>query len=197
MSAGTRIFIFGGIREKGAFEKEEMPTERKKEIIGELTTILERCAIAITTDYRGLSVAQITELRNRLRQLGVEYRVVKNTLARFAAEQAGKEGLIGIMEGPTAIAFSYDDVVQPAKALSDYVRTSRTPLTIKGALLDRRVLSAEEVQTLSTLPAREVLVANLLSAMQGPIFALVRVLNANPQGLAVLLQARMKQLGGE
>ena len=174
-----------------------MPTERKSEIIHELTTILERCAIAVATDYRGLSVAQMTELRNRLRQVGVEYRVVKNTLARFAAEQAGKDGLIGIMEGPTAIAFGYDDVVQPAKALSDYVRTSRTPLTIRGALLDRRVLSAEEVQALSALPSKEVLVTNLLGAMQGPILALVRVLSANLQGLLVLLQARIHQLEGE
>ncbi len=173
-----------------------MPTERKREIIHELTEILERCAIAIATDYRGLSVTQMTELRSSLRQLGVEYRVVKNSLARFAAEHTGKDGLMGIVEGPTAIAFGYDDVIQPAKALSDYVRTSRTPLTIRGALLDRRVLSAAEVQALSTLPSREVLASNLLSAMQGPIFALARVLNANLQGLAVLLQARMKQLGG-
>jgi large subunit ribosomal protein L10 len=139
----------------------------------------------------------MTELRNRLRQVGVEYRVVKNTLARFAAEQAGKDGLIGIMEGPTAIAFGYDDIVQPAKALSDYVRTSRTPLTIRGALLDRRVLSAEEVQALSALPAREVLVTNLLGAMQKPIVGLVRVLKANLQGLVVLLQARIQKMGGE
>ena len=182
--------------EKGAFEEEEMPTERKKDIIHELTEIIERCAIAIATDYRGLSVAQMAELRSRLRQVGVEYRVVKNTLARFAAEQAGKDGLMGIIEGPTAIAFGYDDVVQPAKALSEYVRTSRTPLTIRGALLDRRVLNAEEVQALSTLPSREVLVANLLGAMQGPVFALARVLNANLQGLMVLLQARIQQMGG-
>ncbi len=173
-----------------------MPTKRKRDIIHELTETLERCAIAIATDYRGLSVAQMAELRGRLRQLGVEYRVVKNTLARFAAKEAGKEELMAVVEGPTAIAFGYGDVVQPAKALSDYVRTSRTPLSVRGALLDRRVLSAEEVQALSTLPSKEVLVANLMSAMQGPVFALARVLNANLQGLGVLLQARMKQLGG-
>ena len=175
-----------------------MPTERKKENVRLLSDRLERCAVAITTNYRGLSVAQMTELRRTLRQAGVEYRVIKNTLARFAAEQAGKQELMGIVEGPTAIAFGYtDDIVQPAKVLSDYIRTSRTRLTIRGALLDGRVLSAEEVQALSALPSKEVLITNLLGAMQGPIFALVRVLSANLQGLLILLQARIQQLEGE
>lgn len=173
-----------------------MRREEKKEAVKELADKLTRCNIAITTDYRGLTVAEMTELRRQLRQGGIEYRVIKNTLARFAAEQAGREGLTSIIEGPTAIAFSYDDVTAPAKALIDYIRSAKSDLKIRGGLLDQRVLSASEVTTLATLPPREELIAKLLSGMQGTIYSLVRVLNANIAGFLGLLNARMKQLEG-
>ncbi|MBE0414980.1 MAG: 50S ribosomal protein L10 [Dehalococcoidia bacterium] len=173
-----------------------MRRDEKKEAVRELAEKLERCNIAITTDYRGLSVAEMTELRRRLRQGEIEYRVIKNTLARFAAEQAGKEGLATIIEGPTAIAFGYGDTAAPAKALVDYIRSSKGALQIRGGLLDRRVLSASEVTTLATLPPRDELIAKLLAEMQGTIFSLVNVLNANITGFLGILNARIKQLGG-
>jgi large subunit ribosomal protein L10 len=173
-----------------------MRKEEKKEVVRELAQKLSGCDIAITTDYRGLSVAEMTELRRRLRQEGIEYRVIKNTLARFAAEQAGKEGLTSIIEGPTAIAFCHGDVAAPAKALVDYIRSSKSELKIRGGLLDRRVLSAAEVTTLAHLPPKEELVAKLLSGMQGTLFALVSVLSANITSFLNLLNARMKQLEG-
>lgn len=173
-----------------------MRKEEKKEAVSELAQKLSGCGVAITTDYRGLSVAEMTELRRRLRQEGIEYRVIKNTLARFAAEQAGKEGLNDIIEGPTAIAFGYGDVAVPAKALVDYIRSSKSELKIRGGLLDRRVLSAAEVTTLATLPPKEELIAKLVAGMQGTILALVNVLNANITGFVNLLNARMKQLEG-
>jgi len=173
-----------------------MRKEEKKEAVRELAQKLSGCDVAITTDYRGLSVAEMTELRRRLRQGGIEYRVIKNTLARFAAEQAGKEGLTSIIEGPTAIAFGHGDVAAPAKALVDYIRSSRSELKIRGGLLDRRVLSAAEVTTLAALPPKEELIAKLLAGMQGTILALVNVLNANITGLLGLLIARSKQLEG-
>ena len=173
-----------------------MRKEEKKEVVRELAQKLSGCDIAITTDYRGLSVAEMTELRRRLRQEGIEYRVIKNTLARFAAEQAGKEGLTSIIEGPTAIAFCHGDVAAPAKALVDYIRSSKSELKIRGGLLDRRVLSAAEVTTLANLPSKEELVAKLLSGMQGTLFALVNVLSANITSFLNLLNARIKQLEG-
>jgi len=173
-----------------------MRKEEKKEVVRELAQKLSGCDIAITTDYRGLSVAEMTELRRRLRQEGIEYRVIKNTLARFAAEQARKEGLTSIIEGPTAIAFCHGDVAAPAKALVDYIRSSKSELKIRGGLLDRRVLSAAEVTTLANLPSKEELVAKLLSGMQGTLFALVNVLSANITSFLNLLNARIKQLEG-
>ncbi|MCK4362326.1 MAG: 50S ribosomal protein L10 [Dehalococcoidia bacterium] len=173
-----------------------MRLEEKKQAVRELAQKLERSSIVITTNFRGLSVAEMTELRRRLRQEEIEYRVIKNNLAHFAAEQAGKEGLISIIEGPTAIAFGYGNVVAPAKALIDYIRSAKSELRISGGLVEQRVLSASEVATLATLPPKEVLIAKLLSGMQGSIFALVNVLNANITGLVSLLVARRKQLEG-
>jgi large subunit ribosomal protein L10 len=173
-----------------------MRKEEKKEAVRELAQKLSGCDVAITTNYRGLSVAEMTELRRRLRQAGIEYRVIKNTLARFAAEQAGKEGLTTIIEGPTAIAFGHGDVAAPAKALLDYIRSSKSELKIRGGLLDRRVLSAAEVTTLATLPPKEELITKLLAGMQGTILGLVNVLNANITSFLNLLNARMKQLEG-
>jgi len=173
-----------------------MRREQKKEAVKELADKLSRCNIAITTDYRGLSVAEMTELRRQLRKMEIEYRVIKNNLARFAAEQAGKEGLTSIIEGPTAIAFSYGDVIVPAKALVDYIRSSKSQLKIRGGLLDQRVLSASEVTTLAVLPPWDELIAKLLGAMQGNILSLARALNANILGFLGVLNARMKQLEG-
>lgn len=173
-----------------------MPREKKVEAVKHLAEKLSRCNIAITTDYRGLSVAEMTELRRRLRQGDVEYRVIKNTLARFAAQQAGKEGLTSIIEGPTAIAFGYGDVTEPAKALIDYIRSSKAKLKIRGGLLDQRVLSAAEVTALATLPPKEVLIAKLMAGMQGTILALVQVLNATLIGFLNVLNGRIAQLEG-
>jgi len=173
-----------------------MRLEEKKQAVSELAQKLERCTIVIATNYRGLSVAEMTELRRRLRQEEIEYRVIKNTLARFAAEQAGKEGLTSIIDGPTAIAFGYGDVIAPPRALIAYIRSAKSELRISGGLMEQRVLSAAEVTTLATLPPKEVLIARLLSGMQGSISALVHVLNANITGLLGLLVARRKQLEG-
>lgn len=173
-----------------------MRLEEKKQTVSELAQKLERSNIVITTNYIGLTVAEMTELRRKLRQEGIEYRVIKNTLARFAAEQVDKENLNSIIEGPTAIAFGYGDETVPAKALLDYIRSTKSELKIRGGLMRERVLSASEVATLATLPPKEVLIAKLLSGMQGSIFALVNVLNANIAGFTNLLVARKKQLEG-
>jgi large subunit ribosomal protein L10 len=171
-----------------------MRLEQKKEVVSELAEKLERANIAITTSYRGLTVAQMTELRRKLRQEEIEYRVLKNNLARLAAEQAGREGLTSVVEGPTAVALGYGDVAKPAKTLLDYIRSTKIELGILGGLMGHKVLSTADVTALAALPPKEVLIARLLSGMQGSIYGLVNVLNANITGFLNLLEARKKQL---
>jgi large subunit ribosomal protein L10 len=174
-----------------------MPREEKVRIIDELQEVYSECDIGILTDYRGLSAAEITDLRRTLRKADIKYRVVKNTLARFAAERAGKNELVALFEGPVAIAFGYGDITEPAKVLVDYVRGSKTDLDIKGGFIADRLLTAADVMTLSTLPSREILLAKVLGGMQSPMVALVNCLINPVRGIMGVLQARIKQLEGE
>ncbi|MFC1992778.1 50S ribosomal protein L10 [Chloroflexota bacterium] len=174
-----------------------MPREQKTALIDSLQEVFSKCSIGILTDYRGLSTSEITDLRHRLRESKIEYKVVKNTLARFAAERAGKEELASLFEGPIAIAFGYEDIVEPAKALADYVRTSKISIDIKGGFSGDRLLTSTDITTLSTLPTREVLLAKIIGGMQSPIYALVNCLTNPMRGVVGVLQARIQQLEGE
>ena len=174
-----------------------MSREKKAQTIDRLQDTFSKCSIGILTDYRGLSTPEITVLRRKLRESSVEYKVVKNTLARFAGERAGKSDLVSFFEGPIAIAFGYGDITEPAKILTDYIRTSKASLNIKGGFLGDRLLTSEDVVTLSTLPLREILLAKVLGGMQGPIVTLVSCLAAPIRGVIGVLQARIKQLEGE
>jgi len=167
------------------------------QIIDRLQDTFSKCSIGILTDYRGLSTPEITILRRKLRESSVEYKVVKNTLARFAVEKAGKGDLTSFFEGPIAIAFGYGDVTEPAKILTDYIRTSRASLSIKGCFLGDRLRATEDVATLAILPSREILLAKVLNRMQGPIITLVSCLTTPIRGIIGVLQARIKQLEGE
>lgn len=168
--------------------------EKKPEIVDRVKEKLDRAEIVIVTDYRGLTVADMTNLRQRLRQHGIEYHVVKNTLAGFAANAAGKPGLTQYLEGPTAIAFGYGDVVQPAKTLQEYLKATDTPFKIKGGILGDRPVTPEEIAAIAKLPPREELIAKVVGLLQSPMSRFVNVLNANLQGLVVVLQGRVKQL---
>ena len=174
-----------------------MSREKKAQTIDELQDTFSKCSIGILTDYRGLTAPEITVLRRKLRESSVEYKVVKNTLARFAGERAGKSDLVSFFEGPVAIAFGYDDITEPAKILTDYIKTSQASLTIKGGFLSDRLLTSEEVITLSILPSREILLAKVLGGMQGPITGLVSCLASPIRGMMGILQARIKQLEEE
>ncbi|MDI6815192.1 MAG: 50S ribosomal protein L10 [Dehalococcoidales bacterium] len=174
-----------------------MSRQKKAQTIERLQEVFSKCSIGILTDYRGLSAPQITSLRRRLRELGIEYKVVKNTLARFAAERAGKDKLVSFFDGPVAIAFGYGDMTEPAKALADYIRTSKVSLSIKGGFLGDRLLTSEDVMTLSTLPSREVLLARVVSGMQSPIIALLGYLTTPIRGVIGVLQARIQKLEAE
>ncbi len=174
-----------------------MSKEKKAKIIDGLQENFSRCSIGILTDYRGLTAHEMTSLRRKLEESGIDYRVVKNTLARFAAERLGRVDLAATFEGPVALAFGYGEIVEPAKVLIGYIETVKSVLTIKGGFLGDSVLTSEEVLTLAKLPPREVLLVKVLSAMQSPIAALVNCLNAPIASLARALQSRITQLEGE
>jgi len=171
-----------------------MPREKKVLIIDNLKDLIAKCNIGILTDYRGLSASEMTILRRRLRESGIEYKVVKNTLARFAVERVGRDELINLFDGPIAIAFGYGDITEPARALDDYIRTSKTSLSIRGGFLTDRLLTSEEVMIISKLPSREILLGKVLGGIQTPILVLLACLTNPMRGIIGVLQARIKQL---
>ena len=174
-----------------------MIKEQKAQIIDKLQQLFSKCSIGILTDYRGLSASEMTSLRRKLGESGIEYKVVKNTLARFAAERAGKDDLVSLFEGPVAMTFGYGDITEPARALADYIRTEKSSLSIKGGFFGDRILTSEEVMTLSTLPSREVLLAKILGGMQAPVLTLLSCLTTPVTGFMRVLQTRIQQLEGE
>jgi len=171
-----------------------MPTEAKEKAVADLADRITRSTIAIGTDFSGLTVNQITELRKQLRDKGVEYRVVKNRIAAIAAEQAGVAPFKDILAGSTGVVFGYDDVVIAAKALDDYVKQTRAELGIRNGVMDGQPLTSAQVAALAALPPREQLLAKLLGQMNAPITGLVIVLNGSIRGLALVLQRRAEQL---
>lgn len=173
-----------------------MPTEIKEETIKQIEDRLSECSIAIVTDYRGMTVAEMSELRRRLRDSKTEYHVVKNTLTSIAADRTGKGELKAFLTQPSAIAFGYGEAVDPARIMIEYMRSTKTPLKIKGGILSQRALSAEEVNLLASLPPASVLVSQVLQQLQSPIYSLVYILSANLRGLVLTLQARKQQLEG-
>ncbi|MDI3257807.1 MAG: 50S ribosomal protein L10 [Kyrpidia sp.] len=142
--------------------------QEKVQAVEELAAKLREAKAAIVTDYRGLNVAEMTELRKRLREAGVDYKVVKNTLTRRATRAAQAEVLDQHLVGPTAIAFGFEDVVVPAKILSEFAKDHKA-LEIKGGLVEGRLVDAAGVDALAKLPPREGLLSMLLSVLQAPM----------------------------
>lgn len=173
-----------------------MSKEKKAQVIEVLQREFSDCTIGIMTDYRGLTNAEITELRRKVQTSDGAYKVVKNTLARFAAERVERPELADSFEGPVAIAFGYGDIIQLARAVADHVQTSGTTVSIKAGFLPERLLTADEVISLARLPSKEVLVAKVVGGMKSPLFGLVGVLGGPLRGLSGVLQARIEQMGG-
>jgi large subunit ribosomal protein L10 len=173
-----------------------MPTEKKKTIIDHLEAIFARSDSGILTEYRGLKTSDLVSLRRKLRESGIEYHVVKNTLARIAARKTGKDLIVDAIDGPMAIAFVRDDISKSAKVLTEHIAITKIALVIKGGFLGNRVLSAKDISTIGTLPPRDVLIAKMMGGIQGPLYAFLNQLNAPLRGLAVVLQGRIKQLEG-
>jgi large subunit ribosomal protein L10 len=174
----------------------KMLRKKKAQVIDTLQDLFSKCNAGVLTDYRGLPAQEMTALRRALRKSGVDYKVVKNTLARFAAQRAGREELVSLFDGPVAVAFGYGYITELTKLLTDYIQASKTSLAVKGGFLGDRLLTPDEVKDIAKLPPREVLLAKVVGGMQSPISTLMRCLTAPMQGVLGVLQARIQQLEG-
>ena len=175
-----------------------MRKEQKQDVVAQLTRRLEEAETLFVADYRGLTMPQIDALRTRLLESGARFTVVKNTLTRRAAEAAGADALLALLEGPSAIAFleADGDMVAAAKALADAAKETKV-LAIRGGIMSGSPVSAEEVEQLATLPPLEVLRGQVLGAIVAPVNALLGLVTAPLQNLHGLIDARIEQLGGE
>ena len=170
----------------------ENPRPEKVAVVDEVRDRLSSADAAILTEYRGLKVSDLANLRRSLRDAGGDYRIYKNTLVRFAALDLGLEDLVGMLEGPTAIAFVSGDAAGVAKALRDYARTNPV-LVVKGGVLGNRVMTAADTTALADLPSREVLLARLAGGLQAPLAKLAGLLQALPRNFAYGLKALIEQ----
>jgi len=168
--------------------------EQKVEQVEVLTEKLKKAKVAVLTDYRGLTVSQMQELRGKLRTGNVEYRVIKNTLARRAADAAGYKALESELKGPIAIAFGYEDLSLPARLINEFVRTTRLKLEVVGGLVEGRVFNRDQIRQLADLPSREVLLAQLLGTLQSPVGQLVGIMQTPLQQLLGVLEAYKSKL---
>src|SRR5215211_1604999 len=174
-----------------------MDRSEKEQIVAELTERLRETESLIVADYRGLATKDLDALRRALTESGARFSIVKNTLTRRAAEAAGADALLALLEGPTALAFleTDGDPVGVAKALRETARTTRV-LAIRGGILEGRQLAAEEFERLATLPSLETLRAEALAAIIAPLNAVVALINTPLQDFVGLIDARIEQLGG-
>jgi large subunit ribosomal protein L10 len=175
-----------------------MVRPEKAAAVEEIRDKLRQADAAVLTEYRGLTVKELATLRAALRPASTEYKIYKNTLARRAADEAGFQELVSLLEGPVAIAFVAGDAVAAAKALRDFGRTTPA-LVVKGGLLGDRVLSTAEVAALAEVEPREVLLARLAGAMQAPLVKAAGLFQALPRNLAYGVKALIDQrvAGGE
>ena len=156
--------------------------------VAELKDLLTSSKGVVLVDYCGLTVAEDTELRSKMREAGVKYMVAKNTFIRIAAQEAGIEGLDAYLEHNTAVAFSAEDPVAPAKILNDFSKDHKA-LEIKAGVLDGKVIGLDEVKAVAELPSREELLAKLVGSMQAPISGLVNVLQGTIRNFVYTLEA--------
>lgn len=168
--------------------------EQKKQLVIELSEKLQNACAGVVVDYKGINVADDTKMRKELREAGIEYFVVKNTMLRFAAENAHLEEMKDVLEGTTSIALSQDDQVAAARVIVNYVGEDK-PVKIKCGFVDGKIFNEQEVMALAKLPSKEVLVAKALGGLNAPISGFVGVLNANLRGLVCALNAIAEKQG--
>ena len=172
-------------------------TSAKQAVVAQLKEQLESAKGVVLTSYKGLTVAQDTELRRELREAGVSYHVVKNTMLRIAAKEAGIEGIEEHLEGTTAFAFSTEDAVAPAKVICGFIKKNKLEdaevLTVKVGIVEGKVIGVDEVKALAALPSREELIAKLLGSMNAPISNTVNVLQGVIRNAVYVLDAIRSQ----
>lgn len=172
-------------------------TSAKQAVVAQLKEQLESAKGVVLTSYKGLTVAQDTELRRELREAGVSYHVVKNTMLCIAAKEAGIEGIEEHLDGTTAFAFSTEDAVAPAKVICGFIKKNKLEdaevLTVKVGMVEGKVIGVDEVKALAALPSREELIAKLLGSMNAPISNTVNVLQGVIRNAVYVLDAIRSQ----
>ncbi|MFH1783925.1 MAG: 50S ribosomal protein L10 [bacterium] len=171
-----------------------MDKTQKTKLVGEIKEKFEKARGVIMTDYKGLSVKDISELRKKLQEASCEYRVLKNTLTGIAIKDMGLDGIKDFLTGPTAIAFGYGDPVASAKVLSDFKKEHEI-FNIKAGILGEKIISQDDIKFLANLPDRNTLLSMVLSGMQSPIRGIATVLQGPIRGLVTVLDAIQKQKG--
>jgi large subunit ribosomal protein L10 len=170
----------------------EKAIEVKKQVVLDIKEKMENAQGMVFYDYRGLTVAEVTELRNKFREAGVEYKVLKNSMLKRAAEMIELEGLDEYLVGPTAVAFGFDDPVGPAKVLVEYTKKLKKT-EIKTGVLGKRIIGIEEINSLAELPSREQLLATLAGTLNAPITGFARSLSGIISKLGYALNAVKEQ----
>jgi large subunit ribosomal protein L10 len=175
-----------------------MLRNEKDAVIADVQQLLTDTENVFVSDYRGLTVAELAELRGKLRESGARFRIVKNTLGAIAAEKAGREQVKDLLSGPTAVTFCGDDLVGAAKALADFAKT-HPQLEVRGGLLDASLVDQAGVKALASLPPRDVLVAQFVGTMAAPMSGLVTVLQGTISGFVRALDqvAQQRAAAGE
>jgi large subunit ribosomal protein L10 len=151
--------------------------EQKKQVVSDITEKLRSAKSVVLVEYKGLTVEKATELRNKCREAGVEYKVYKNTLMRFAFEELGYKDITPSLEGPNAIAISFTDEISAAKVTNDFAKTSNETVVIKAGIAEGKVMNADEVKALASVPPREILLGQLAGVLQGNIRNLAYMLD--------------------
>jgi large subunit ribosomal protein L10 len=149
----------------------------KKAKVLEIKEKMGKAQGMVFAKYQGLTVEEDTELRKKLREAGIEYKVYKNTMTTLAARELGLEGIVSHLEGPVSVAFGYEDATAPARILNDFAKTHKK-LELKAGIVEGNVYDAEGVAKLATIPSREVLIAQLLGSFKAPLSNLAYLLNA-------------------
>lgn len=151
--------------------------EQKKQVVNDITEKLRNAKSVVLVEYKGLTVEKVTELRNKCREAGVEYKVYKNTLMRIAFEELGYKDITASLEGPNAIAMSFEDEVSAAKITNDFAKTSNDTLVIKAGIAEGKIMNADEIKALASVPSRDILLAQLAGVLQGNIRNLAYLLD--------------------
>jgi large subunit ribosomal protein L10 len=181
------VFIKGGVI---------MAMQEKEAVVTDIKQKFEKSKTVVLADYRGLTVGEVTELRKKMREAGIDYKVLKNTMTSRAAKAANIEGLDQYLSGPTAVAFSYNDYAAPAKILAEFAKNHKK-LELKAGVLDGKVIDFESVKNLAELPSREVLLGMVAGMLQAPVRGLVTVLAGPLRNFVCAVEAIRKQKAGE